>query len=871
MSVPTSLIRRHTHVQALSAIGLKFEKPVFPAILTCPLCQQNTLKLYDDTHFDNIWLNCDTCAAHGDIITFGAQIWNLSLPDTLTKFSELRIISEAAAHRAVHEYDRYIGKQRAAENFLYDAKAQLWTHDDDFIACRFRDLGLKHEIPACNDIIGVAQYEQVANLCGALSRTKPTKTKTDRPYVVFPFYDLPGRLTGFLLAQYTDKHNLRQRFVAVSSSRRRKPEAGYFFLDALTKTAVEQFKNHQFITDDPFWVLQTQCAQIAVEQPVLPIAASYHGHEAESYGNNWASLGFARRIFHGSTLSPELISRTCNAQGYTSVIPIGPRVKPITSLVKMRKHAQTWQTALKTAIDRGSEIAAQGFLARLCIEPEKLHNFLTRHESKFSSGFKDRAMVAARAAPQPSIRSHRYGKIIEKEDGWWTHYGRQISNVRIVISAVIQSDTGDKMYRGYIYTEDTEYEFHDDAKKIESLGLLAYAATVLAPHKKLVTYEKMWNASSHLIAIRLHEPKLITVSSRHGWDEEASVFRTHQYEITHAGEIKQTTAWPGQHRNRIFPAPTAAAPEALYNLLTPSYENAFIWSVTAGILTNLIAPILRKDFQAIGVAGNNFDTALKISSVLGCEELTTATTQKTAGKKLIRRTTENISWPIIAHAVFHDEVFSAHTPHLFNRPLLLRLQGAAAIAAVSFGWHVITDIHNSATNDFSGLKYALPAYIQHVLQSRAAMFQANRGGVTAVVKNLHEWLTSIYGQSFNLACANNLITTPAQAHIALRTALKEAVEQEKIAVLPRQRTSKQPGNYFVRKPDYWWINRRAVDKYFYNQQSVAPNWLGIVNLLKQDAVYGGDEVIHNMRGIYVATSWCDKLYSEPVQIKKETG
>lgn len=875
MSLPTSVIRRHNQVDALSALGLVLEKAVFPAILNCPLCGSNRLHIFEDFYADGPWLHCAECDAHGDIVLFGSQVWSLSLPDTLAKFSELSLASPGEAARVSVDYTRYFTRQQTAENFWFDAKTQIWSHGDDILACRLRDLGLRNETNDFEGLVGVANYEQVAKLCSAAVRPKPPRFRHDGECLVLPFYDFPGRHSGFLLLQYNAAYEMRQHFVPLHPARTRRPEAGYFLLPALFNNNDTRFKATQFIVDDPFWALKTQCGELAINRRLLPIAVSYSGPEAESYGATWRSLGAAVRVFHSAGTTPELISRAANARGYVSNAIIGPRSTTIGRLSAMRAGAHTWQNALRDAIEHVGEMDAQAFLNRLTLPADKLHTFLSRYEDKFSAGFKDRVMAAARTAPQPFVKFQRYGTVIERETGWWTHYGKQISNVRVAITEVIQVDTGEKFYRGYVYDDkDTAYEFHDSAKKIESAGLLAYAATLLAPAGKLVTYERMWNASGHLIAMRLRPPKLVNVSTKYGWDDNTGVFRLSQYEITRTGDVRPTPVWAGQKNDKIFPEPVPVAPLPFHELLTPTPENAFTWAVTAAILGHLVAPMLRKTPQAIGISGACFDNAIAVAKLLGCDVVRPNIFQKKTARRFLNDNTADQSWPLVVCPVFNEEIFTAHAPHFFQRALMLRVYGAAGVAALSYGWQVI----KSPPNDHRpgdpqpALAYVLPTYIRRIIKQRAQKMTNSDNLSKFVLDDLHTWLAETYGKTFNIGYSANLLLQPDAAHIALLEELNKAFATGCIDLLPVPRGRKQANNYVVRRADYWWINRRAVDRYFYNRQSIAPNWLGILNLFEHHNICGGEEVIHNMRGILVKTDWCDQFYTPPTRrADKETG
>jgi len=882
MGFPACLIRRHNHLRALAVLGLSLEKPVFPAILQCPHCQQNTLHVFDDILTDGLWLNCTACSAHGDIITFGANIWNLSLPNTLTKFSDSGIITENDANRVIGDYDRALAKQKAAENFWFDAESQVWNHGDDVIACRLREFGVRSEIDGCYGLVGVAHYDQIAKVCAEMGRAKPPRLRDGGAALVFPFYDLPGRLTGFLLLQYNDINESKQVFIGLSGYRRQKPEAGYFLLKEVIGSAPEMLKGTQFVSDDPLWVLQTQCDYLARHMQTLPLAASYSGPEAESYGATWAALPNGGRIFHGAVATPELISRACNAKGYAAAVPPSNRVtKPYGKAVDhaimgrlsaMRVNAKTWQKALIDATIGVSELNAQAFMQRLTVPHDKLSLFLERHAAQFSKDFKDRVLAAVKMSLAAPTRTGRRRIVIERDTGWWNQMGQQISNARVTIAKVLQADTGDKMYSGSVYMDNQEYTFTDSAKRIERMGLLAYAATVMAPHGKLVIFDRSWNRSSHMIAMQLRPPKLVNVATKSGWDENTHTFRFAKYELTHAGEIQPAQGWTSRKTAKVFPEPAPIAPLPLRDLLTPAHENSFVWAFTAAALGNLVAPIMRKDYIATAISCQNFDVAQRVGEALGCAGEQTTVLQRKNSHHFLNSITATATWPVLGYSAFNDDVFNPHVPKYFNRPLFLRLQQPPATSGLSYGWQAIKAAPTNLQYDLDPLRYVLPAYIQRALKNRLNIFSRVDNIHATVLNDLHAWMSETYGVAFNLAHAQSLMAYASSAHTELARELNRAISAEKLTVLPVPRNSRQTNDYILRKKDHWWLNRRAIDRYFYTERSVGPNWLAIIDLLQQDGVYAGEEVVHNMQGVLVNKDWCDQfLIPSGESLEKETG
>lgn len=771
------------------------------------------------------------------------------------------LAAENEASREIGEYERYLKRKTAVENFLYDTMSQTWNHGDDVIACRLRDLGVRQELENCYGLIGVAHYDQITKVCSEVGRPKPARLRDDGPSIVFPFYDLPGRLTGFLLLQYNSAYESKQTYIPLSGIRTQRPEAGYFMLQSAWLSKQPALKNTQFIFEDVLWVVKSQCQAFSRGQGWLPIMASYTGPEAESYGTSWQSISPATRIFHGHSPTPELISRACNAKGYVSIIQTS-RVSVLPKLAAIRTGAQTWQNTLNNTLLAANEQNAESFAKRLTIPPEKLHKFLTRVEKAFSSGFKDRVLMAVNAPNDNVIKGQRWF-VFERDNGWWSQSGLHVSNFRPVITHVVHADDGEKTYRGFVAMDGTTYPFSDSARKIERVGLLEYATGIVAPHGKLGLYDNPWNKKAHLLAMQLHAPKLITVSTKYGWDDAANVFRFARYAIDHNGTVVPTPDRPNIQANKDFSEPLPIAPLPIHDIIQPAHENSFIWAVAASVLTNLVAPILRKDNIATALPPDTFWLGGKIAAAMGCDVEKTTAFQKHVAGNFLEAKTADTKWPILCYGAFNDEVFGPSIHRYFNRPLLLRVTKEIMAVSIGYGWQSIMHAPVRHAVDVTPLAAIVPAYIQKTLQDRMATIGVAGNLTDGVLEDLHEWLMATYGTAFNLPHTKSLMRYPCHAHTALMTEINDAVLSGKMTVLPQPRTSKQSGNYILQKKDHWWLNRRAIDRYFYTTRCVGPNWLAVIDLLQKDGVYMGEEVIHNMAGVLVKSAWCERFYTTP--------
>ncbi|NBT75291.1 MAG: hypothetical protein EBT15_04850 [Betaproteobacteria bacterium] len=876
MGFPTCLIGRQHHLSALATLGVAPEHGTFPAVVDCPLCQQNTLHLFDDPTTAGVWLHCNSCLAHGDIITFAASVWNTSLPAAINKFVDQQLITPAEKDNMAEDFIAGYERHQKAENFWLDAEAQIWNHSDDVIALRVRELGVQHEINAAG-LIGVAYQEQVEELCQTMRRIPPKSIRAKGASIVFPYYDLPGRLSGVLLIQYGEDFTDKRHFVPITGYKRVTPEAGYFLLRTALNKPTETLKNTQFIVDDPLWALTMQCEMLRRGLSLLPLMASYTGRAANSSGRSWSAFLPSPRIFHGQSATPDLISRTCIARGYLAVMPRDHKPKrrldtlAMSQLAALRSRAETWQTCLQRLFGGMNEIAALSFASRLTIPPDKLVPFLQRVDDRFAPGFTDRVMANIKITPVSRTARAGWRWLVKpRRDGWWTTNDQRVCSANIVINKIIQSDNGERTYSGIIYLNDDEIPFTESAHRIESMGLFEFAAAHAAPHKKLITFDKRWNKRAHLISIELNQPEFVGVSSHVGWDERASVFRFANYEIRANGTIAPTPQQTTKNKSAVFPEPVAVAPPAIRQFLTPSPENAFTWSVVAAITANLVDVILRRETTATAITGPAYAAALQIGAALGCDELRSTYLRRSESTQQVYLKTKELEWPLFVSNVFDDMSLGPIVPKCHNRAIITRLSPVAAAAAPSYSWQVITGRFD-ANADYAPLRYVLPAYIQRALKNRMRLALAGAQTTAAVLADMHSWLHETYNATFQLAYAENRLITADKADIALFQELRTAVQDGKLDVLPQARKADQPTNYLLRKKDHWWLNQKAIDRYFYNGKALPPNWLHIVDLLTANNVFVGDEAVRNLPGILVSSAWCDQYLLPNLDLAREIG
>lgn len=850
-------------------MGIAPEKPAFPAVVDCPLCHQSGLYLFDDVVSDGIWAHCEQCKSHGDIITFAARIWNISQAEALNRFVDIGAATQSETDRYSGEYLRAVARLAAGEAFWEESAHQLWNHRDDIIGCRLRELGLEQTVDSCRGLIGVAHPDQIAEFCRSVGRATPPRLREHGPSLVLPYYDLPGRMTGVLLVQYDDEFVSRRTFASLSSYDRRKADAGYFLLHTVLVPAPEVFRSSYFVCDDPFWALKMQCVNLKSGLPLLPLAAYYSGPEAVSTGLNWQSFAPTPRLFHSQNYTPDVISQAATAKGYVCAVPPAKSTRALTApdvvrrLATIRAAAETWQKALENALKGMNETAAGSFVTRMTTDPNKLQHFFATRATGLSRDFFSRMLTRMEAAPQIPVKIQKKWVVVERDDGWYTHTNSQICNARIKIKKLVHADNGARVYAGSILIHNRELDFADRAEKIERMGLLAFAQQHAAAAGEILVFDRMWNHRAHLAAIQLNQPEIVHVSGRYGWNPATSEFCFYGYSLGNDGKVRPAP-YPAIHEKRHadFPEPVALAPITLRPLLTPSHENALVWSLFAAFAADLLAPVLNRQPVLTACAGPVYAVALAIGTALDCPQMKITAVENRTAARVAATAIQNAEWPLLVSHNFNDKLLGNVPVRALSGAAVVKITEAAALLAPGYGWQFIRGSVPKTLPDISALRYVLPSYVQRCLENRLVQLAPHADLTAAVLTDLAAWLKDIYGESFHLPCALNRLIAPSRAHEALLEAVNLGLTAGKLDILPRPRRKDQSGAYLLRNKQHWWLNQKAIDRYCISVGNAAPNWTALTTLFDEHGLLRGEEIIHNMPGLLIDKTWCDQFWTD---------
>ena len=851
----------------MAALGIEFNAATtWPALVKCPHCDKLTLYLYEDnTEFD-LWLDCLNCSAHGNIITFAADIWKVEWAEAIDKFDALgiHIIPVSERSRRLNRCQRQVVMRK----FWNVASEQLWAHGDAILAAKLMDMGLSAEIP-CSGFIGAATAEQVEALYFDMTHKYPKRMSRRRPFLVFPYEDLPNRLSGVLLFQYYEEFDFRRVFCGTNHGKVQiLRDVGYFMLRKAVHANNAMIKNTQFMFDDPIWAVKAQMVQLRHGLPLLPICASYSGDTVcNSLGRLLAGCTNSRRFFYAKKISPDVVSQAVNSRSYICETDgkALPRPKSPQSTLKLLSRicgtAKTWKKTLELGLTELPTPALNDFISRLTIPVDKLREFAR------STNIIDEATAAEINTGARYLKTntedagaHYRGSVNVNGDTLINSKSHVVCNCVPVIEKIVYTEEN-RYYIGHVRKSGKVYPFSDSAEVIDRHGLLEYVAKILAKHGELAIFGQYYNFRATEIIVSLYPPEIVNITTTPGWNEDLSEFCCGSYAIVNSGEIKAlpelSIRLPGQI---ALPEPNAIAPESVYELLTVSAENAMIWAIVSTVIANMLAPGFNKDQQGICVIDSVFPHVSEILTKLKAHDLSRGNKNTWTPQQMMDLVDKTSNWPAIIETIAADSLIGRTLINCQNKPAYLAIKRASKPAALSYGWEIIDGPTLPPGTNYDSIPYVVTAYLSHAIRHRAALSAKGKELSEIILIDLHSWLMHTYNHTFNLERANKYIWRPGTEHIALMEEIINGINDELISLLPSPRRVNSRGAFIVRDKEGWWLNRPTINKYFKHLGVPEPNWLGITHTLAKTALLIEERTICNIPGLLVNRDWCDKFF-----------
>jgi len=772
--------------QVLPVLGVAdISATILPATTNCPICQGTGLRVFDDTVVGGQWVFCRQCGFAGDLIELAGKIWTLDISETLTRLSDLNLVSEplsaerVAAHirdhvhcrRRFHEFWTR-ARQRPIHTSTYGVRQVLrrfglldQTNDDSWLRRGGR-------------FVGTADFHEVQDLFAPLSYAKQPRVNRNGKttlrrgagpgryrlfkghgwdeVLVFPFQDLPGRISGFLFIGRDADPDVGDVIFKVANYQPNAThyrEAGLGMREVTDEPPHPMFGNVLVVITDPLVALQLQGRALRDSITPLPIVTSYFDTDIRTHAP-FANLPGTRVVFWGRDTNILREAKAANAE--VSLYPISdkeiqrrlPHHLPIQWLQLILKHAVPWTIALRQQLEVRDLATAEAILHEMEFSADELRLFVSRSS-------KDLQERLAGIAPLrlASRRLSVGGKVVVESDIGWRleESGEVISNAAIRIEEFVQTSKGSGYYRGTVRLDGQEIGFCFPITEVDRHGLFPLVRDLLLEHDiGCFQYRHDWVKHSAFIAMTLGQPKCRTGVDRIGWYEKEQSFVFPRFAITRLGTVRYALPPlvvdnpPAAHLAEC--GTLAFLHNQVEALSTAGQETSLLWSMAACIVHNLLVPAIR--YQPAGILLDGIGAEIggtAIAKVLGCLEIDwqARMREESALDRLDVVCTDH-DWPAIVRMQPGRSTRTlghwAHGPGPKNAIVMPGSYAALALAT-NPGFHLVTcsePVAFSSTLRAAATKF-IPNYLQDLCSRRRWINLGKDGLIQAILQDMADW------------------------------------------------------------------------------------------------------------------------------------
>lgn len=807
MFLKNSLNRHLNWIELLTCLGNAPQSQVLPAIADCPDCADK-LEVYQDVAELGQWYRCRSCNFLGDGLELAMRVWQLSLDDTVERLLRSGFTfdpGESLPESLEHYAEFRIGRRKKAHDFWTQAKdtARLQSNPDAVgLQRRFsRDLVWTSEEWARRggQVYGVvSRYEvetcwQPGNVAYRKAGGDGSKHFAggggDRIFsgpgwdhsLVIPYYDLPGRINGFVFLGRKFRPKIDWTYHPVLSlhhqarENRNGMEAGIGFLQVADRGPHSRYGNKLFVMDDPELALRLHMRHIPEHSYSLPLLATWDGPDYRTLGA-WDHLPARPLLFAGRKFTPNLILQARHTGSPLALIPfdIDDRLgatRPETVLDWLEKHTVTWEQAVEHVLTTTPPLEALDFFRKLQLPDLDITRLLQAAPEET----RKRLETLVIDKTQVRVIPHGQQKLEITPWCWRNHKTKELlTDAPYVIDQVLhRTNSGTTQYRGTISFRGTHYPFLAQADIFDAAPFRWIRDYLIRHGAGMPTFKERAAKDSIAIAQQIKTPNYLAVPDAVGWQSSAKGFVFPEFTVLANGQLLNSGS--GAPATGFFPCRTSKPPRALTALEVESLSQdesqvKVFWATAAAVLTNVIAPVSQSALFNVALVGRVAQLAGRYAAErLGCVVLDPRTGRQHAGAI---RDAQNLldlhTWP----------VFLTRPPNEVNLTLPASVLGAlpqpafvsadaldAAICALDPSW-VVFDTSERCSKPAAvplGGDLVIATYLQSLARRR---FQLNLDDdpLLAVLDDLADWFTQQEGDASVIHDARSLI------QVGLRTA-----------------------------------------------------------------------------------------------------
>lgn len=904
--------------QILPLLGVSVRENVLPAVVQCPLCQGKRGYVYHDPVLDGQWFYCHDCQVSGDMIELAAAVWKMNPLNTLRKAkSEGMDLPEAAVvDGAVDVYvKRHLEPRARAKRFWQDAKDYFVSSEQLSLRWLQNFLGVQgHLTPAWRyhgaEFIGAAEVSVARGLFDVgVGPNHPGKRGGPRflkgpnweDVIVIPFWDLPGRLCGFVFVgrqarveadifyHHAPEFMFQVAGKPVRAGRLKTTEAGVTMPMAVLRQEKmhDLFGNTMFVMDDPVLALRLQIRYMRNTEIPLALVGTYEGRPYRTQ-RAWDWLPSEDIVFWSPRQTTMMLRQAKDADAKISVAGVGISEADLNLRTRspeewfrhVRNKTMSWREALRQRLRKATPGQAEELLLELEITGGELREFISTCESKLA------ARLQGIHDGRVSVRKISYGKhvICEDEDGWSVEgvvidaYGNRnphhrICDVVVRIEHILRTSNDRSYYRGIVRFAGKTIPF---TEKVETLdkGMWAWLKSLLAVNGLgAPTGLGNWTRKIMDIAIRFCQPDVIWEADVVGWDTERKQFNFPKFAIRLPGEVIEDHIClvtdphvPGQDLVK----PEFLGQRALQVLSEHNEETQVFWAIAACITSNVMAPALNFVPRGILLDGLGAQAIGAAAAVrLGCSEFNVP---NMAAIKRAIQSCGNHHWPTLfrlgktLNLNALDAWLSAGVTHqvIFKMPT-----ATVNVLGIRQQWNIITCHRKLGSMQLvkDVAPQVLPAYVRDICARRLWVPQNHPDETDNTLDDMSSWFHRQGGDPTAVLQARRVLRVPGQplGEVYFMELIRYLYKEGRLVKVQQGFDNvggQVPKIVDHRKQNQIWIPQRNLIDLVEAIASIPLDLLPVTHALEQCGCLQGEVEQHGKMGWTVDAAWFDKQWDD---------
>jgi len=681
-----------------------------------------------------VWLNCLCCHFSGRVLDLAAAAWDLSLTDTLTRFTELGAWhKEFPSEQLLAQIER---RQRAESN-LNDLVAkgcrQILNLDAtgvDELREHFRIARLGYSLDQWKErggqFIGMISNAQFRN-CHKIKAHWQSA-------IIIPSWDFPDHLCGFgLFPNIKPKMSYKYGLGKITAHLTKHSEAGLTMLPTILKPPHPIFGDRIFAFSSAELAVGLQLRHLADNSLALPIVSWWE--QGRHYTKDtWKQFCGRPIYFFAQHITPELIIQAQICDGY--IMPLEEIIKlqksstePAALLRYIQQYAIPWREFLVQYINTATHLEVAALLTRLRLPTYEIDTLY----SKLDPALQNRAEVAklykSRLVyfyPQKHFSMH--------EDGWYsgpTDAERLSDFTYQVDYRVLCPIRKQQFHQGKLNYQGKTYDFVAPAKRSELTRWFRKFMVAKGVKDPLRLYDN--ELPTLAVAEHFHRPISIRIPTVVGWHNETGGFIFPRFHVLGGGRIVTTPIDIGEY-DHTTPATgmnnfrDLTTEEVKLASANTQYSKLF-WKVLALSVFYVVAPAFKHPTTSTVVVGKSNTEVLKLANYLGAIVDVPKGHKNYLHKWITTIDMQNFDmWKLPAHSIMATMPISVAATHVLKS-----------------NWNALTAIEAVVPHLPAATGMFIPVYIKDLMSRRMLLPSGSVLG-DQIFKDLIRWFSS-YGDT----------------------------------------------------------------------------------------------------------------------------